>query len=63
MWEEEGGGGGGGDGGGDDEDVGLEVNGGVLEEVQQFCYLGDMLDYEADAGTAVRTRVAAAWGR
>ncbi|KAK3875693.1 hypothetical protein Pcinc_019440 [Petrolisthes cinctipes] len=31
----------------DEEDAGLMVNGGVLEEVQQFCYLGDVLDCEA----------------
>ncbi|XP_063851530.1 uncharacterized protein LOC135094941 [Scylla paramamosain] len=48
----------GGGGGGDDEDVGLEVNGGVLD-----CYLGDMLDCEVGVERAVRARVAVAWGR
>ncbi|MPC42051.1 hypothetical protein E2C01_035664 [Portunus trituberculatus] len=41
--------------GGDDEDVGLEVNGGVLEEVQQFYDLGDMLDYEAETWVLTET--------
>ncbi len=36
--------------------------GGTLEKVQQFCYLGDVLDYEAGVGRAVRVRVAATWG-
>ncbi|MPC38453.1 hypothetical protein E2C01_031960 [Portunus trituberculatus] len=45
-----------GDGSGD-EDVGFEVNGGVLEEVQQF-WLGDMLDCEVGTERAVRLRVA-----
>ena len=35
----------------------------MLEEVQQFCYLGDMLDCEAGVERAVRVRVAAAWQR
>ena len=46
-----------------DENAGLVVDGGVLEEVQQFCYLGDVLDCEAGVERAVRARVAAAWGR
>lgn len=33
--------------GDDDEDAGLVVDGGVLEEVQQFCYLGDVFDCKA----------------
>ena len=37
----------GGDEYGDDEGPGLVVNGGRLEEEQQFCYLGDALDCEA----------------
>ena len=32
---------------GDDEVPGLVVNGVVLEEVEQFCFLGDVLDCEA----------------
>ena len=31
----------------DDEGPGLVVNGGVLKEVEQFCFLGDVLDCEA----------------
>ncbi len=36
--------------------------GGELEEVQQFCYLGDVLDCEAGVERAVRARVAASVG-
>jgi hypothetical protein len=43
---------------GEDEVV---VDGGVIQEVQQFCYLGDVLDCEAGVERAVRARVAAAW--
>ncbi len=54
----------GGGGRGDDaEDAGLVVDGGELEEVQQFCYLGDVLGCEAGVERAVRVRVAATWGR
>ncbi len=42
---------------------GLVVDGGVLEEVQQFFYLGDMMDCEAGVEKAVRMRVAAALRR
>ncbi len=48
-----------GDGGGGS--AGQVVDGGVLEEVQHFCYLGDMLDCEAGVERAVRARMAAAW--
>ena len=41
----------------------LVVNGGVLEEVEQFCFLGDVLDCEAGVERAVRARVTAAWRR
>ena len=37
-------------------------DGGVVEEVQQFCYLCDVLHSEDGVGKAVRARVAAAWG-
>ena len=37
-------GGEGGDDSGDNEGPRLFLNGGVLEEVEQFCYLGDVLD-------------------
>ncbi len=33
----------------------------VLEKVQQFCYLGDVLDCETEMERAVRMRMAAAW--
>jgi hypothetical protein len=39
----------------------MEVEGGVIGEVKQFCYLGDMLDSESGAERSVRTRVGAAW--
>ena len=35
--------------------------GGQIEEVQEFCYLGDVLDCEAGVERAVRARVSAAW--
>ena len=35
--------------------------GGQIEEVQEFCYLGDMLDCEAGVERAMRARVSAAW--
>ena len=34
---------------------------GVVREVQEFCYLGDMLGWEGDAERAVRVRVASTW--
>ena len=43
------------------EDDSLNVNGIVLQEVQDFCYLGDVVDSEASAEGAVRTRIAASW--
>ncbi len=51
------------DGGDDAGDASLVVDGGELEEVPQFSYLGDVLDCEAGVERAVRARVAAAWGR
>ena len=47
----------------EDEDARLIVDGGVLDEVQQFSYLGDVLDCEAGVERAVRSRVAIAWAR
>lgn len=41
----------------------LVVDGGELEEVEQFCYLGDMIDCEAGVERTVRMRVAAAWSK
>ena len=43
----------GGDDNGHDEGPGLVVNGGMLEEVEQFCYLGDVLDCEGGVERAV----------
>ena len=53
----------GGDDYGDEEGPGLVVNGGVLEEVEQFHYLGDVLNYEAGVEKAVWPIVTAAWRR
>ena len=58
AWEGEGG-----DDDGDDEGPGLVVNWGVLEEVRQFCYLGDVMDCEGGVERAVQARVPAAWRR
>jgi hypothetical protein len=38
----------------------LQVEGCVIREVKQFCYLGDMLDSEGGVERSVRTRLAAA---
>ena len=39
-------------------------SGGVLEEVEQFCYLGDVLDCEAGVERAnLQARVVVAWRR
>ena len=45
------------------EEQTMEVDGGELEVVDQFCYLGDMLTCEAGAGEAARVRLAAAWNK
>ena len=42
-----------GDEDGYDEGSGLVVNGGMLEEIEQLCYLGDVLDCEAVVEIAV----------
>ena len=47
------------DGDGDDEGPGLVVNGSVLEEVEQLCYL-DVLDCEAGVEKVIRARITAA---
>ena len=39
----------------------LIMEDGVVEEVESFCYLGDVLDCEAGVERSVRQRVAAAW--
>ena len=38
----------------------MEVDGGDLEIVDQFCYLGEMMTWESDAGEAAKARIAAA---
>ena len=49
-------GGEGGDDYGVDEGPGLVVNGGMLEKVEQFCYLRDVLDCEGGMERAVQAR-------
>ena len=39
------------------------TEGETVEEVREFCYLGDLLDTEGSVERAVRMRVAAAWRR
>ena len=42
---------------------GLITTGGRIEEVDEFCYLGNVLDCEAGVERAVRKRVSAAWNK
>lgn len=42
-----------------DESIALDR--GTIEEVREFCYLGDMLDCEGGAERAVRHRISVAW--
>jgi len=44
-------------------DRGLINTGGRIEEVDEFCYLGNVLDCEAGLEGAVRARVAATWNK
>ena len=39
----------------------IEVDGAMLESVDQFCYLGDMLDAGGGCDTAIATRCCVAW--
>ena len=39
----------------------FHLEGGVIEEVNEFCYLCDLLDSEGGVERAVRVRVSAAW--
>lgn len=41
----------------------LEVEGGMLQEVQDFYYLGESLESEARAERAMRARVASLWSK
>ena len=36
---------------------------GILEMVQQFCYLGDMIGAGGGSEEAVRCRIRCAWGK
>jgi len=43
-------------------DLHLDIGNGVsLEKVDEFCYLGDMLDADGGCDSAVTTRVRSAW--
>ena len=39
------------------------AGGGVVGEVKQFCYLGDVLEWGGGSERAIRARVGAAWGK
>ena len=41
----------------------IGVGGGVVDEVKQFCYLGDVLECGGGSERAIRARVMAAWGK
>ena len=45
----------------EEDEGGLMTKGGEIKEVQEFCYLGDVVDCEAGVERAVRARVTAAW--
>jgi len=42
-------------------DIALITRGGRIEEVDEFCYLGNVLDHKAGLERAVIARIAAAW--
>ena len=44
-----------------EEDDTILIDGDRIEEVKEFCYLGDLLDSDGSVERAVRMRVAAAW--
>ena len=44
-----------------EEDDTIQIDGDRIEEVKEFCYLGDLLDSEGSVERAVRMRVVAAW--
>ena len=44
-------------------DESIMVKNGTIEEVESFCYLGDVLDRGCTADAAVRARILAAWGK
>ena len=44
-------------------DESLVVEGGIIEEVTHFCYLGDLLDRSGGAERAMKTRISAAWSK
>ena len=39
------------------------MEGGVVGEVKQFCYLGDVLECGGGSERAIKARVGAAWGK
>ena len=45
------------------ENESVVMENGIVEEVPNFCYLGDFLDRDGGAERAVRARVAAAWNK
>ena len=45
----------------DEESDDIHIGSEVIEEVEEFCYLGDLLDCEGGVERAGRMRVSAAW--
>ena len=45
----------------EEESEDIHIGGEVIEEVEEFCYLGDLLDREGGVERTVRMRVSAAW--
>ena len=45
----------------EEESDDIHIGGEVIEEVEEFCYLGDLLDREGGVEREVRIRVSAAW--
>ena len=37
--------------------------GGAVEEVRDFCYLGELLETDSGAGRAIRMRISSAWSK
>ena len=41
----------------------IQIQGGIIEEVESFCYLGDVLDRTCSADAAASARISAAWAK
>ena len=40
-----------------------QTEGGAVEEVRDFCYLGELLETDGGAGRAIRMRISSAWSK